>query len=200
MFLKRTFDIAFSSVGLIATAPVALSACFAMAVTNRFSSFPIYKQTRVGLDKEPFTIYKVKSMSDAVDKDGKPLPDEERTSALGKIIRKARIDEFPQFLNILKGDMSAVGPRAVPHHSPLADDDKRHSVKPGLTGPAQIAGKNSLSAQKILSLDHSYVDNQSLILDIKLCAGTPISVIKNRNVPHFREDAQTQYSENPLEP
>ena len=199
MFLKRAFDIAFASVGLIATAPVTLCSCFAMAATNRFRSFPIYKQTRLGLDKEPFTIYKVKSMSDAVDSDGKPLPDEERTSPLGKFIRKARIDEFPQFLNILKGEMSAVGPRAVPEHSPLADDEKRHSVKPGLTGPAQIAGKNSLTAQQILDLDHSYVDTHSLVLDAQLCALTPISVINNRSVPHFREDAQISLAED-MEP
>jgi len=195
MSLKRAYDIAFGTVGLIATAPITLAACFAMSATNRFKSSPIYKQTRIGQNNEPFTIYKVKSMSDAVDDDGKPLPDEQRTTSLGKLIRKTRIDEFPQFINILRGDMSAVGPRAVPEHSPLADDDKRHSVKPGLTGPAQIAGKNSLSAQQILDLDHEYVDTQSLILDVKLCAETPISVIRNRNVPHFREDAQTQYAE-----
>lgn len=194
MNLKRAFDIAFATTGLVVTAPVTLAASFTMAAVHRSS--PFYKQTRLGLDQKPFTIYKIKSMSDAVDNNGKPLPDEERTSPLGKLIRKARFDEFPQFWNILKGDMSAVGPRAVPEHSPLANDEKRHSVKPGLTGPAQIAGKNSLSAEQILKLDHEYVDTQSLVTDIKICALTSTKgIMKNLKAPHFREDAQSSLAE-----
>ncbi len=194
MNLKRAFDIAFSSIGLIVTAPVTLCSCFAMAAVNK--SFPIYKQTRIGKDRKPFTIYKVKSMRDDVDSDGKPLSDEERTSTVGKIIRKTRIDEFPQFFNVLKGDMSVVGPRPAPTYSPLSADKKRFSVKPGLTGLAQVAGKNSLTASEILKLDHTYVDKHSIIFDLKICALTPtVGLINNLKASHFREDAQSSSSQ-----
>jgi len=165
-----------------------------MAAATR--SFPIFKQTRLGLNKKPFTIVKIKSMSDAIDSDGKPLPDEQRTSTLGKIIRKSRIDEFPQFYNVLKGDMSIVGPRPAPTHSPLCSDEKRHWVKPGLAGPAQIAGKNNLTARQILELDHEYVDASSLDTDIRICASLPIGLINNLKSPHFREDAQISSAPN----
>ncbi len=196
MDLKRIFDVTLAATGIVMTAPVALAACFAMAITNR--SFPIYTQTRLGLNKEPFNIYKIKSMKDTVDESGKPLPDDERTTLLGKAIRKIRIDEIPQFVNILKGEMSSVGPRAVPLHSPLSMDEKRHQVKPGLTGFAQIAGKNNFTAQQILEMDHLYVDTQSLLVDLKTCALTPVTgLLANLKAPHNRKDAQVSSAPEP---
>lgn len=197
MDIKRAFDITFASAGIVAAAPVALATCFIMAATNKSS--PIYTQTRLGQDKKPFTIFKIKSMTDETDDNGIPLPDEQRTSTIGKIIRKARIDESPQLFNILRGDMSVVGPRPVPAYSQLSGDDKRYDIKPGLTGPAQIAGANSLSAAQILELDHGYVDCNSLVKDIKICALTPISLITNRDVPHFGNDTLNSGMQN-IEP
>lgn len=188
MDLKRAFDIAASSVGIVAATVPVLGIAFAMAVANK--SWPFFAQERIGLNQQTFTIYKIKTMFEAYDDEGRPLPDDLRTTRLGVLVRKSRLDELPQFLNVLKGDMSMVGPRPLVIEQEEAWDMKRHSVRPGLTGPAQLAGKNRLSTDEILAMDHEYVDNQSFIGDLAMIVKTPISLIKNRNVPHYNKRAQ----------
>lgn len=183
MNLKRAFDVAVSLAGIVVASPVILSVGFSMAVANKSS--PVFTQRRIGLNSEPFTIYKIKSMNDNRDADGGLLPDEHRTSALGKFIRRSHLDELPQFYNVLMGDMSIVGPRPIPAGE--HNDEKRHSVKPGITGLAQISGKNLLSLDQRLELDHYYVDNNCMSMDFMICARTPASIIKHRDAPHFRE-------------
>ncbi len=187
---KRAFDIAFASAGTLIGFPFVVLACLTMAVANRSS--PLFEQERVGLNRTTFTIYKIKSMKDTVDENGILLPDDQRTTFLGKLLRKFRIDELPQFLNIFKGDMSVVGPRPVHKgHTSLARDIKRHNIKPGLTGPAQIAPKKDLiTDQEVLALDHAYVDTHSLSKDFMICVRTPISLITNYKAPHFNKNAQ----------
>ncbi len=190
MSLKRSFDVAVAAIGIVVSIPVVLSAGFSMAVINKSS--PIFKQRRTGLNNKPFTLYKIKSMRDCRDSNGAYLPDSKRTSRLGKFLRTSRLDELPQLYNVLKGDMSIVGPRPLPNY----EDEKRHSVKPGITGLSQIAGGNMLSPEDRLRLDYRYVETRSLSDDFMICCATPISLVMYRNVPHFREDEQLSKSAN----
>ena len=194
MALKRAFDIVVASVGLVVTSPITLSIGFSMAVA--YKSSPLYRQIRVGLNNKPFTIYKIKSMNDSKDEQGFLLSDERRTSRLGRFLRKTHLDELPQLLNILKGDMSIVGPRPVHANVKESKDKKRHLVRPGLTGMVQISGKNLLSHDECLELDHAYVDNNSLSKDFMICVRTPMSIVKFRHAPHFKESAQISHTPN----
>lgn len=186
--IKRTFDILAAMTTGVVMAPVVASAAFAMAVANQ--SFPLYRQKRIGLHGKPFTIYKIKTMKDAKDHNGIPLPDNHRTTILGQYIRKSRIDELPQLFNILRGDMSMVGPRPVSSHIPRGHDEKRRSVRPGLTGLAQLHGCNGMSDDEILRLDHAYIDDQSILNDVMIIFLTPMSLIKNWGAPHYNKNAQ----------
>ena len=145
----------------------------------------IFAQQRPGLKGKPFTFYKFRSMSDELDSNGKPLPDRDRITVFGNFLRKTSIDELPSLLNVLKGDMSLVGPR--PHlveyfglYTP--EQVRRHDVKPGITGWAQINGRNSISWEDKFKLDVWYVDNQSLMLDIKIIFLTIWKVIKREGI------------------
>lgn len=189
MGLKRNFDIAASGIGIILSAPLTLGAAFVMAAVHH--SNPIFIQKRVGLNGQTFNIIKIRTMNEARDETGQLLDDEHRTSLLGVFLRKSRIDELPQLINVLKGDMSLVGPRPVVLHGEEATDHKRHLVKPGLTGPAQIAGKNGLTKDEVLKLDHEYVDHHSFIGDLGMILETPISLIRNRNISHYKKGAQS---------
>ncbi len=145
----------------------------------------IFKQQRPGRKGEIFTIYKFRSMLEAYDKNGLPLPDAKRLTQLGKFLRSSSIDELPELINILKGDMSLVGPRPLlieylDRYSP--EQARRHDVLPGITGWAQVNGRNALSWEEKFSLDVWYVDHWSLWLDIKILFKTIIKVIKREGV------------------
>lgn len=189
MDTKRAFDIAAGGTLLIVSAiPIAVLAAFT-AVSTR--SNPFFVQERVGLDRKPFDLFKLKSMTDQRDTEGKLLPDARRVTRLGVFLRKTHLDELPQLFNVVAGDMSLVGPRpTIAAIKFTAEDVKRHTVRPGLTGLAQTQGKNSLTLEERLALDHEYVDTHTFFGDLKILAQTPISVLTHLHTPHYDHHAQ----------
>ena len=154
-------------------------------VRMKIGSPVLFKQVRPGLHGRPFTIYKFRTMTDERDKDGNLLPDGERLTRLGKFLRKASIDELPELFNVIKGEMSTVGPRPLlmqylDRYTP--EQARRHEVKPGITGWAQVNGRNAISWEDKFKLDVWYVDNQSLWLDIKIILMTLVKVFKREGI------------------
>lgn len=167
--MKRLFDILASLFALIVFWPVAL--IIALQVHRKLGSPVIFKQIRPGKDGKPFEMLKFRTMRDAVDADGNPLPDSERMTSFGSFLRSSSLDELPELWNVLKGDMSLVGPRPLlmeylPLYSP--EQYRRHEVRPGISGWAQVNGRNALSWEEKFKLDVWYVDNRSFWLDIKV--------------------------------
>ncbi|MGB4058410.1 MAG: sugar transferase [Alphaproteobacteria bacterium] len=156
MNIKRKFDVAVSLTGIVVSLPLLLAGTFASAAAHK--SFPFYSQQRVGKDGELFTIFKIKSMHNWHDEFGNLLANEDRLTEIGKILRKSRIDELPQFFNILKGDMSLVGPRPLMPSDLISQDSIRIRVLPGCTGLAQIHGHNTLTPAMRLNYDKQYVE------------------------------------------
>jgi lipopolysaccharide/colanic/teichoic acid biosynthesis glycosyltransferase len=149
------------------------------------SGTPLFSQVRPGLKEKLFTIYKLKTMQDTRDDQGVLLPDNQRITPLGKIIRKLSLDELPQFWNVLKGDMSFVGPRPLlPEYLPLYNKKQknRHNLKPGITGWAQVKGRNTISWQQKFEYDLWYIENQSFILDLKILLFTVGKIFKTQEV------------------
>lgn len=166
---KRLFDIVASFCGLLLLAPVI--AIVAWQIRRKLGSPVLFRQVRPGLDGKPFEMVKFRSMRDAMDAEGKPLPDSERMTPFGSFLRSSSLDELPGLWNVLKGDMSLVGPRPLlveylPLYSP--EQYRRHEVQPGITGWAQVNGRNAISWEDKFKLDVWYVDNQSLWLDIRI--------------------------------
>ena len=181
--LKRAIDICGAASGLIILSPVLL--VIAIMVHMTMSDPVFFTQTRPGLNKKPFQIIKFRSMKNSTDASGKPLNDAERLTKFGNIMRGLSLDELPQLINILKGEMSIVGPRPLlydyfPYYSEL--EMRRHEVKPGITGLAQINGRNNLNWDERLKMDVEYVDNWSILLDIKIILKTILVVIKRDGV------------------
>lgn len=171
--IKRAFDIVASAIGLLLLAPVI--AVLAWQIRNKLGSPVLFRQTRPGLHGQPFQMVKFRTMRNAIGPDGQPLPDSERMTPFGSFLRSASLDELPELWNVLKGDMSLVGPRPLlmeylPLYSP--EQARRHEVRPGVTGWAQINGRNALSWEEKFRLDVWYVDNQSFWLDLKILALT----------------------------
>lgn len=167
--LKRLLDITASAVGLVVLSPVFLILVY--LIRKNLGSPVFFTQIRPGLNGKPFKMYKFRSMRDAVDADGNPLPDSERLTPFGKKLRASSLDELPELWNVLKGDMSLVGPRPLlMSYLPLYNDfqRRRNEVKPGITGWAQVNGRNAISWDKKFELDVWYVDNLSFWLDIKI--------------------------------
>lgn len=167
--IKRLFDILASALGLLLLSPVI--AIVAWQIRRKLGSPVLFRQVRPGLDGKPFEMIKFRTMRDAVDAQGNPLPDSERMTPLGSFLRASSLDELPELCNVLKGDMSLVGPRPLlmeylPLYSP--EQYRRHEVRPGVTGWAQINGRNALSWEEKFKLDVWYVDNRSLWLDLKI--------------------------------
>lgn len=167
--IKRLIDILSAIFGLFLLAPLLLVVAFLIRV--RMGAPVIFSQSRPGLHGVPFRMVKFRTMLDAVDAHGNPLPDDQRMTRLGSLLRSASLDELPELWNVLKGDMSLVGPRPLlmeylPLYSP--EQARRHDVRPGITGWAQVNGRNALSWDEKFKLDVWYVDNQSLWLDIKI--------------------------------
>lgn len=168
-FIKRTFDIIASLGGLIVFSPIII--VVAILVRVNLGSPILFTQDRVGKNNKIFKMMKFRTMKDGVDKDGKLLPDSERLTNFGKILRSTSLDELPELVNILKGDMSLIGPRPLlVEYLPLYNEEqkRRHDVLPGLTGWAQINGRNSISWGEKFKLDVYYVNNWSLGLDLKI--------------------------------
>ena len=167
--MKRFLDISISAVALVLFAPVLFIVSWKIAKKLGFPVF--FKQTRPGLNGKPFQMIKFRTMLDAVDEDGNPLPDDQRMTSFGKFLRSTSLDELPELWNVLRGDMSLVGPRPLlMEYLPLYSDEqkRRHEVRPGITGWAQVNGRNSLSWEERFKLDVWYVDNQTCWLDLKI--------------------------------
>ena len=167
--IKRCFDIFASFWGLLLLAPVII--IVAWQIRRKLGAPVLFRQTRPGLNGKPFEMIKFRTMRDALDTAGNPLPDSERMTPFGSFLRSSSLDELPELWNVLKGDMSLVGPRPLlmeylPLYSP--EQYRRHDVRPGVTGWAQINGRNALSWDEKFKLDVWYVDNQSLWLDLKI--------------------------------
>jgi sugar transferase EpsL len=181
--LKRLFDFAASSVGLAVASPILVGT--AIIVKKKLGSPVLFKQTRPGLHGEPFELYKFRTMTDEKDENGVPLPDEKRLTETGKFIRKYSLDELPQLINVVKGDLSLVGPRPLlMEYLELYDENqmRRHEVKPGITGWAQVNGRNAISWEEKFELDVWYVDNQSFLLDMKILYLTLLKVVKSEDI------------------
>ncbi len=167
--IKRLFDIVASALGLLLLSIVI--AVVAWKIRRKLGSPVLFRQVRPGLDGKPFEMIKFRTMRDAVDAQGNSLPDSERMTPFGSFLRASSLDELPELWNVLKGDMSLVGPRPLlmeylPLYSP--EQSRRHEVRPGVTGWAQINGRNALSWEEKFNLDVWYVDNRSLWLDLKI--------------------------------
>jgi lipopolysaccharide/colanic/teichoic acid biosynthesis glycosyltransferase len=183
MFIKRLFDIIVAVSALIFLLPIII--VVAILVAAKLGRPVLFKQARPGLHGKIFNMYKFRSMLDASNSRGDPLPDEERLTAFGKALRNTSLDELPGLWCVLKGDMSLVGPRPLlPEYLPLYNEQqaRRHQVKPGITGWAQVNGRNAISWQEKFHLDTWYVDNQSFFLDIKILFLTVIKVVKKDDI------------------
>ena len=181
--MKRVTDIFGAGIGLIILAPVFL--ILTLLIRRRMGPPAIFAQARAGLDGVPFVVYKFRSMSYQKDERGELLPDGARLTALGRTLRRYSLDELPQLWNVLKGDMSLVGPRPLLlEYVPLYDEKqrKRLSVKPGITGFAQINGRNAISWSDKFALDVWYVEHQSFWLDIKIIFLTVLKILKREGI------------------
>jgi sugar transferase EpsL len=183
MTLRRLVDIVVSLVALIVFAPLLV----AIAVVVRFCLGPrvIFRQIRPGLHGEPFTILKFRTMRDDRGADGAPLPDSLRMTRVGQFLRSSSLDELPELINVLRGDMSLIGPRPlIMAYLPLfsAEQARRHEVRPGITGLAQVSGRNAISWEDKFALDVYYVDHQAVVLDLQIIWRTFIKVVSRHGI------------------
>jgi sugar transferase EpsL len=180
---KRVFDLVLIVVSLPVILPLLL--VVALAIRISLGSSVLFKQERLGLKGRPFFLKKVRTMTDQRDDDGNLLPDSERLTATGRFLRAASLDELPELINVLRGEMSLVGPR--PLHSRYRDrytahQFRRHEVLPGITGWAQVNGRNALSWEEKFDLDLWYVDHQSFWLDLKIIGLTILKMIRREGI------------------
>lgn len=181
--IKRLFDFCAALVALVLLSPILI--WVALKVRSRLGSPVIFRQRRPGLNGEPFDMIKFRTMLEAYDEHGKPLPNEQRMTPFGKWLRATSLDELPELWNVVKGNMSLVGPRPLRmEYLPLynAQQARRHEVRPGITGWAQINGRNSLSWEQKFDLDVWYVDNQSFLLDLKILFLTVKKVVVKEGI------------------
>ncbi len=181
--LKRGFDFLAALVGLVLLSPLLL--LIAIAVRAKLGTPVLFRQTRPGLHGAPFVMYKFRTMIDAYDKDGNRLPDEVRLTRLGRMLRSGSLDELPELLNVLRGDMSIVGPRPLltdylALYSP--EQARRHEVRPGITGWAQVNGRNAITWEEKFRHDVWYVDSRTFFLDIKIILMTVAKVLKREGI------------------
>lgn len=181
--VKRLVDIVCSGLGLIIISPILL--IVSILIRIKLGSPIFFTQDRVGKDGRIFKMIKFRTMLDATDKWGEPLPDEDRLTPFGKMIRSTSVDELPELINVFKGDMSLVGPRPLlveykELYSP--EQFRRHEVRPGITGWAQVNGRNSISWKERFELDVEYVENFNLFIDIKILFMTVFKVLKKDGI------------------
>lgn len=182
-FVKRCLDFILALIAIIVLSPILL--IVAILVRCKLGSPIIFKQQRPGLHEKIFCMYKFRTMTDAKDVDGNLLPDEERLTKFGKALRSTSLDELPELFNILKGDMSIVGPRPLlVQYLPRYNErqHRRHDVRPGFTGLAQVNGRNSISWQEKFEWDVKYVEQVSFVLDMKIIAKTVGVVLKRDGI------------------
>jgi sugar transferase EpsL len=180
---KRTFDILISAAALLVLSP--LLGLLALLVRFKLGTPMLFCQQRPGLNSRPFSMYKFRTMTDARDVTGTLLPDTERLTRFGRFLRSTSLDELPELWNVLKGEMSLVGPRPLlMHYLPLYTPEqvRRHEVRPGITGWAQVNGRNAISWEEKFALDVWYVDNVSLWLDLKIILLTVSKIVKSQDI------------------
>jgi len=187
--MKRAMDLVGALAALVLLSPIVVVLC--ILVLSKLGSPVFFRQVRPGIEGRPFKMVKFRTMTDERGPDGALLPDDQRLTALGAWLRSTSLDELPELFNVLKGDMSLVGPRPLlMDYLSLYNDRqaRRHEVRPGITGWAQINGRNALSWEEKFELDVWYVDNRSLWLDIKILFKTVLQVLKRDGISHG-EDA-----------
>ena len=187
-YIKRILDFILSLIALIVLSPILL--IVAILVRIKLGSPVIFKQQRPGKNEKIFTLYKFRTMTDEKDEDGNLLPDEKRLTKFGKILRSTSLDELLELVNIIKGDMSIVGPRPLlVEYLPLYTEEqkKRHIVRPGLTGLAQVNGRNAITWKQKFEQDIEYVNNITLRNDIKIVCKTIIKVLKRDGISRRRK-------------
>ncbi len=196
--LKRLLDIVIASSALVLLSPV--YAFVAYKVRKNLGSPVLFRQVRPGLKGKPFEMIKFRSMKDAVDAQGNPLPDSERLTPFGQMLRSSSLDEMPELWNVIKGEMSLVGPRPLlMEYLPLYNEQqaKRHNVRPGITGYAQVNGRNAISWEKKFELDTWYVENRSLWLDFKIMLKTVQKVLSKDDISAEGEATMTKFTGTP---
>ncbi len=193
--MKRLLDIIIASIALILLSP--LYAYVAYKVKKNLGSPVLFRQVRPGLNGKPFEMIKFRTMKDAVDAQGNPLPDSERLTPFGKMLRSTSLDEMPELWNVIKGDMSVVGPRPLlMEYLPLYNEEqaKRHLVRPGMTGHAQVNGRNAISWEEKFKLDTWYVENQSVWLDFKIMLKTVKKVLAKDDINEAGEATMSKFT------
>ena len=181
--LKRPFDFFLSALAFIVASPVFLVVTVLLAIANKGK--PFFFQARPGKEEKIFKVIKFKTMTDEKGSDGKLLPDAERLTRIGNFVRKTSLDEIPQLLNVIKGDMSLIGPRPLlTQYLPLYNKEqkRRHDVRPGISGWAQVNGRNTISWEQKFEYDVWYVDHLTFLLDIKIIFMTILKVFKSEGI------------------
>lgn len=194
---KRILDILLASLGLIILAPVML--VIAVLVRKKLGKPVIFAQLRPGLNEKIFEMYKFRTMTDERDQNSILLPDDKRLTSFGKFLRSTSLDELPEFFNVIKGEMSLVGPRPLlPEYLPLYNQDQkqRHKVKPGITGWAQINGRNAISWEEKFNFDVWYINNINFKLDLKILLKTLFKVFCIKEVSHKGVVTMTKFEGN----
>jgi lipopolysaccharide/colanic/teichoic acid biosynthesis glycosyltransferase len=181
--VKPVMDRVLSIVGLVALSPIL--AILGIAIRRQMGTPVLFRQTRIGLNDEPFLFLKFRSMTGERDEQGNLLPDERRLTAFGKFLRSSSLDELPQLWNVIRGEMSLIGPRPLlPHYLPRysAFERRRHELRPGITGWCQVNGRNGLSWEEKFKLDVWYVDHRSFFLDMRILRMTAGSVLGRKGI------------------
>jgi lipopolysaccharide/colanic/teichoic acid biosynthesis glycosyltransferase len=199
-YIKRLIDFACALTALVFLSPVL--GIVALAVKKKLGSPVVFRQIRPGLHGRPFTIHKFRTMRDTNDATGRPLADVDRLTPPGRFLRATSMDELPELMNVIRGDMSLVGPRPLlvqylDRYTP--EEARRHEVKPGLTGWAQVNGRNALSWEEKFRLDVWYVDHQSFLLDLKIIRMTIKKVLKREGISHQGEATMMEFTGNQQE-
>jgi lipopolysaccharide/colanic/teichoic acid biosynthesis glycosyltransferase len=192
-YIKTSFDFLTSIILLIILSPLFLAILLVLYIQN--NGEPFFIQERPGKNLKPFKILKFKTMNDKKDENGALLPDKDRLTLAGRLVRKTSVDELPQLINVIKGDMSLIGPRPLLFkYVPLYNDSqrRRHLVRPGITGWAQVNGRNSISWQRKFELDNYYVDHVSFLLDLRIFWLSIVKILKREGI--------NQSAERPMEP
>jgi len=195
--IKPFLDFLAALIGLILLSPILVIVTLLLAIANKGK--PFFFQTRPGENERLFSIIKFKTMNDKKDKNDNLLPDAERLTAVGSFVRKTSLDEIPQLLNVLKGDMSLVGPRPLlPEYLPLytLEQKRRHEVKPGITGWAQVNGRNALSWSDKFKRDVEYVEQQSFVLDCKILFLTLKKVLVSEGISQNGQVGMSKFEGN----
>jgi len=193
--LKRLLDIVIASIALVILSPLYIFVAY--KVKKNLGSPVLFRQVRPGLNGIPFEMIKFRTMKDAVDIQGNPLPDYERLTPFGKMLRSTSLDEMPELWNVIKGDMSIVGPRPLlMEYLPLYNKEqaKRHDVRPGMTGHAQVNGRNAIGWDEKFKLDTWYVENQSVWLDFKIMLKTVKKVIAKDDINEAGEATMSKFT------